>query len=210
VALTKGTPFNLLSLTKMMKLGRTLGGDNSTGITLTKDNIVLTFAIPIETPNGIVYAMHTRRSEIAIPALHQTMSFEQAHRLLGHQSDEVTRRTAKHPGWDIKKGSMDPCLPWTIGESKQKNTNKCSRHKASSLPGERIFTDIASIRLADGVSASKPHWCIKVDEFSQTKFSSFHAHKDEIVESSYEFFQRWKQGGNPVKFFRWLKSVPGE
>jgi hypothetical protein len=83
VALIRGSPFNIFSLTKMMNLGWTLGGDSSKGITLTKDNNVLTFDIPIETPNGIVYAMLIRRSEIANPALHQTMSIELAHRLLG-------------------------------------------------------------------------------------------------------------------------------
>jgi hypothetical protein len=34
VALTKGSPFNLFSLTKMMKLGWTHGGDSNKGITL--------------------------------------------------------------------------------------------------------------------------------------------------------------------------------
>jgi hypothetical protein len=40
----------------------------------------------------------------------------------------------------------------------------------------------------ESVLLKKPRWCIKVDEFSQIKFSSFHAHKDEIVESSCVLF----------------------
>jgi hypothetical protein len=121
----------------MMKLGWTLGGNISKGITLTKDSNVLTFDIPIETPTGVVFAMHIRRSEIGTPALHLPMNIEKAHRLLGHQSNEVARRTAKYTGWEITKGNMDPYLPCTISKSRQKNTNKCSQHKTSSVAGER-------------------------------------------------------------------------
>ena len=34
------------------------------------------------------------------------------------------------------------------------------------------------------------------------KFSSFHAHKDDMVEPSCELFHKWKQGGNTVKYIR--------
>jgi hypothetical protein len=95
VALTKGTPFNLFSLTKLMTQGWTLGGDGTKGITLTKQNNVLSFDIPIETPKGIVYAMYVRRSEVAAPALSTTTSIEKAHKLLGHQSEDATRKMAK-------------------------------------------------------------------------------------------------------------------
>jgi hypothetical protein len=115
---------------------------------------------------------------------------------IGNQGKEM-KQPASH-----KIISLDLESNYFSVMSKQKNTNKCSQHKTNSLPAERIFTDIASIRLANGVIASKSHWCIKVDEFSQFKFSTFHAHKDEIVESSCELFQRWKQGDNPVKYVR--------
>jgi hypothetical protein len=145
VALTKSSPFNLFSLTKMMKQGWTLGGDQETGITLSKGNQKLTFDIPIETPKGVVYAIYLRRSEVAAPALPTTMSIDKAHRLLGHQSEDATRKTAKSLGWTITNGSMAPCLPCTIGKAKQKSTVKMSKHETCSSPGERIFTDIASI-----------------------------------------------------------------
>jgi hypothetical protein len=79
---------------------------------------------------------------------------------------------------------------------------KHSKHKLSGTPGERIFTDIASIRPVEGVKVNKPRWCIKVDETTQLKFSSFHAHKDEMVEPSCEMFYRWRQDGHPVKYVR--------
>jgi hypothetical protein len=58
------------------------------------------------------------------------------------------------------------------------------------------------VRPKEDTQLSKPFWCIKVDERTQIKFSSFHKHKDEMVESSCELFDKWKQGGNPVKFIR--------
>jgi hypothetical protein len=77
-ALTKSSPFNLFSLTKMMKQRWTLGGDQETGITLSKGDQKLSFDIPIETPKGVVYAIYLRRSEVAAPALPATMSIKNA------------------------------------------------------------------------------------------------------------------------------------
>jgi hypothetical protein len=93
VSLTKNSPFNLFSLTKMMRQGWKLGGDNMNGITLEKKDKVLKFDIPIETPKGVVYAMYVRRSEIAAPVMPTIMNIEKAHRVLGHQSEEATRKT---------------------------------------------------------------------------------------------------------------------
>jgi hypothetical protein len=202
VALTKSSPFNLFSLTKMMKVGWTLGGDQDTGITLSKGDQTLNFDIPIETPKGVVYAIYMRRTEVAALALSTTMDISKAHSLLGHQSEDATRKTAKYLGWDITRGSLKTCLPCTLGKAKQKNVIKLSEHQPCTRPGERIFTDIASIRPTDGIKVLKPHWCIKVDERTQMKFSSFHEHKDGMVESSCELFHKWKEGGNPVKFIR--------
>jgi hypothetical protein len=189
VALTKGSPFNLFSLTKAMQQGCILGGDNTNGITLTKGTNVLKFDIPIVTPKGVVYAMYMRRTEVAASSVSTNMKIEKAHRLLGHQSEDTTRQTAKYLGWNITSGALQPCLPCTIGKAKQKNmpctigkakqknTVKMSNHDQSKNPGERIFTDIASIRPTEGIQVAKPHWCIKVDERTQFKVSSFHAHK---------------------------------
>jgi hypothetical protein len=74
VALTKSSPFNLFSLTKMMKQGWTLGGDQETCITLSKEDQKLTFDILIETPKGVVHAIYLIRSEVAAPVLPTTMA----------------------------------------------------------------------------------------------------------------------------------------
>jgi hypothetical protein len=65
-----------------------------------------------------------KRTEIAAPALKLSMSMDKAHRLLGHISEETTRKTAKHLGWEIEKGTLNPCVSCTIGKAKQKNTAK--------------------------------------------------------------------------------------
>ena len=202
VALTKSSPFNLFSLTKMMRQGWKLSGDGDNGITLKKGENILAFHIPIETPKGVVYAMYVRRSEISNPALVTTMNVEKAHCLLGHQSEDTTRKIAKHLGWTIVRGGLSTCLPCSIGKAKQKNTIKTSEHKKSKVPGERIYTDIASVRPAEGVKVDKPFWCIKVDECTQIKFSSFHKHKDDMVESSCELIHKWNMSGNKVKYIR--------
>jgi hypothetical protein len=62
------------------------------------------------------------RTEVATPAVPTTMNIEKAHRLLGHQSEDATRKTAKHLGWNITSGTVQTCLPCTIGKAKQKNT----------------------------------------------------------------------------------------
>jgi hypothetical protein len=84
VALIKSCPFNLFSVTKMMREGWKLSGDSEIGITLSKGGNILSFDIPVTTPKGVVYAMYVRRSEIANPALVTTMNVEKAHCLLGH------------------------------------------------------------------------------------------------------------------------------
>jgi hypothetical protein len=180
-AVTRGSPFNLFSLTRMMKQGWALGGDKITGITLTKGDQALKFDMPIETPKGVVYAMYMRRTEVAAPAMPTTMNIAKAHSLLGHQSEDATRKTAKHLGWDITRGSLKACLPCTTGKAKQKNTIKINPVQNRR---ERIYTDIASIGQSDGGKVQKPHWCIKVDEHTQLKFSTFHEHKDGMVEAS--------------------------
>jgi hypothetical protein len=78
-----------------MQQGWILGGDNTNGITLKKGKDVLTFDIPIVTPKGVVYAMYTRRTEVAASSVSTTVKIDKAHRLLGHQSEDSTRKTAK-------------------------------------------------------------------------------------------------------------------
>jgi hypothetical protein len=109
---------------------------------------------------------------------------------------------AKNLGWTLTKGNMSPCLPSTIGKAKEKNTTNESIHVSSKNPGERVFSDIASIRPANDISATKPHWCIKVAEYTQHKFSSFHTDKDDLIEPSCELFHQWKHDGHEVMLER--------
>jgi hypothetical protein len=69
---------------------------------------------------------------------------------------------------------MNPCLSCTLAKAKQKNTVKESGHQKAETCGERIYTDIASIKPKDGFMPQKPFWCINVDEKTQMKFSTFY------------------------------------
>jgi hypothetical protein len=202
VALINNTPFNLFSLTKMMKQGWILNGDKTNGITLSKEEQVVKFDIPIDTPEGIVFAMCARRTEVGAIAINTQMSIDKAHSLLGHQGEDATRKTARHLGWILTKGKMNPCLSCTLAKAKQKNTVKESEHQKAKTCGERIYTDIASVKPKDGLVPSKPHWCIKVDEMTQMKFSTFYKHKDDMVEPSCELFHKWGNDGKIVKYIR--------
>jgi hypothetical protein len=87
VAWMKGLPFNLFSLTKMMKKGWTLRGDKTSGITLAMADKKLVFDIPIET-----YAKCMRRTEAAAQTQATPMSVEKAHCVLGHQSEVAAQK----------------------------------------------------------------------------------------------------------------------
>jgi hypothetical protein len=157
VALIKSCPCNLFSVTKMMREGWKWSGDGENGITLSKGGNSLSFDVPVATPKGVIHAMYVRRSDRANPALVTTMNVEKAHCLLGHQSEDTTRKIAKCIGWEITKGALKPCLSCSIGKAKQKNTVKDSDHVKCKAPGERIFTDIAFDRPVEGIKVSKPH-----------------------------------------------------
>jgi hypothetical protein len=54
--------------------------------------------IPIDTPEGVVYAMCAKRTEVGAASVSVTMPIEKAHRLLGHHNEEATRKVARHLG----------------------------------------------------------------------------------------------------------------
>jgi hypothetical protein len=74
VNVTKTSPYILFSVTKMMQLGWTLGGDVRSGIKMTKENQVLKFDMPIKTSKGVVYAMCINRIKTAFQVLQNAMT----------------------------------------------------------------------------------------------------------------------------------------
>jgi len=90
---------------------------------------------------------------------------QQAHSLLGHSNEEATCKSAKALGWDLKPGSLQPCEACTAAKAKQKNVPKESAHVSASASYERIYLDIATVKLFDSdVKVVNLNWHIMVDE----------------------------------------------
>jgi hypothetical protein len=116
--------FNLFSLTKMMKLGWTLGGD-SKSVWLTKGEDTVIFDILIPTNKGMLLAMYFKRNTEIAGAMqddHVTkMTIGQAHNMLGHADEASTRKTAKELNIEIVRGTMQPCEHCAVAKAKQNN-----------------------------------------------------------------------------------------
>ena len=127
-----------------------------------------------------------------------------AHDLLGHSNRRATQETAKELGWLIVDSPHKPCPSCTAAKAKQKSVVKVSGHVKSKVSNERIFIDISTVKnpRSSSEKLTHPNWLIKVDERTGTKFSTFHAKKDDIVESVCEQFRKWESAGLPVKFVR--------
>ena len=129
-----------------------------------------------------------------------------AHEKLGHMNEEATRKSAAHLGIELTRGTLEPCLACSAAKAKQKNITKHAEEKSKATEiGERLFTDIATVKAPMGVKADKsgrPQWRIIVDEKSKMKFSGFFPKKSDMVEPTCEIFQKWISQGKPIKKIR--------
>jgi hypothetical protein len=90
---------------------------------------VLIFDIPMETSKEVVDMMYIHRTEFAAPALPAAMNIEIAHRFLGHQSEEATRKAAKQFSWIITRGNLttNPIPMYNRKSQTVKYYEKCQR-----------------------------------------------------------------------------------
>ena len=113
------------------------------------------------------------------------MSVAQAHNRLGHCSNDIMKKTAKHLGWELT-GSLTPCKACAAGKAKQKNVPKTKDEEVTDKL-MRIHLDIMTVKPnKDKPKPAKPVWRIMVDEKTQLQFSDFFASKDEMVEPTGE------------------------
>jgi hypothetical protein len=147
--------FNLFSISKMLTLGWTMGGDK-TAIWITKGSMKIVFDIIIPTPKGALYVMCMKRTggnknEMANAA----MTIVAAHDRHGHGSEDATRATAKALGQELTRGTLDPCEHCAAGKAKQKNVPKDSEHIPSAEANGRIYLDVATVKkIKNGPPAS--------------------------------------------------------
>jgi hypothetical protein len=85
---------------------------------------------------------------------------------LGHCGEASARLTGKALGYEVIE-TFDTYEACSIGKAKQKNINKKWKG-GSSVPGERLYTDISSIQ---GVSVGgATFWALVVDGIARAIF----------------------------------------
>ena len=210
--------FNLLSITCLWQLGwSTQSGDSDGIVLLGPDGVsVIKFDIGVRTTRGAVYVCRFVRlprvadgTEILganpSPRL-KKMTILAAHRLLGHKSEESTRRTAKALGITISRGSMPVCEACALSKAKQKNVPKKSTSEPATRPFERVHTDISMVKVldedGDTATLSKNSWIIYVDAYTGKKLSAFVPKKSLFVENAVEVLTQLSKRGAHVRMLR--------
>ena len=197
--------FNLCSLTRLMKDGWKLNGDDKK-IWLTKGDRKIVFDIVIPTTKGAIFAIYIKRDGmndngtalVANDDRKVVMNIQQAHDKLGHDSEARTRTTAKGLGWTITRGSLKPCEACAVAKAKQKNIKRNKDPNDEELDDKnRLYLDIQTFHKQDDgePNVTKPHLCLRVHEKTQLKFGSFHESKNGMVEPVCEQLHKWKQKG---------------
>lgn len=149
VKVIKGSPFNLISGTKLLTLGFEMRGGKG-HIECIKDDLKLRFDIKVMTPEGMVLATRLKRTatELGVAMTDKvvkTMSIQEAHEQFGHMSEEATRATAKALGITITRGTLKPCESCAIGKAKQKKVATKAPKEKSDKSNGRVYLDVSRI-----------------------------------------------------------------
>jgi hypothetical protein len=125
-------------------VGSREGTQRHCGSRIPSQILFLTFDIKINTGRGCVFAACFRR-QTATPRefglSNIRMSILQAHRRLGHSSEDITRQSAAALGWKITRGSLGACEACAIAKAQQKNVVKVSDRPNANQPNERVFME---------------------------------------------------------------------
>lgn len=202
--------FNLCSLSRLLQNGWHITRGDDTMIAVSDmDGRTIVFDIVIKTQRGAIYATRfARDAEVSVASTDfgAKMSIQRAHALLGHGDEESTRQTAKELGWKLTRGTLKPCEACAVAKAKKKNTVKESKSPKSTVPGEKIYTDISTVTVSrkDGseFQINQKYWAIRVDEATQKKWSDFTTTKKAFSERSCEWTNQMKARGIPISCFR--------
>jgi hypothetical protein len=99
----------------------------------------------------------------------KTLNINVLHQVLGHPSEETTRKTAIFFGWNVN-GTFNPCKNCGIAKLRQKNVNKVSEARSKN-PGERIFINQSSIQ-QKSIGGLKL-WLLVIDDCTDFCWSAF-------------------------------------
>ena len=162
---------------------------NKNGITLMKDSIEITFGKRVDSVLGFLFSAEFMTSNnMAMVSLKQnkTMTYKQAHLILGHIGEDKVRATAAKFGWNLTTNNCI-CEGCAITKAKQKNMNREAENK-STTPGERLMIDTSSIKDPKGKETGK-FWLLIVDKATDMKWSYFIKNKDNQVSIIVEFIK---------------------
>jgi hypothetical protein len=103
------------------------------------------------------------------------MNIEQAHAILGHSSEDTTRKTAAALSMQITRGLLKTCEPCAVAKAKQMNVNNESEGTKAEKFNGRIYHDIAIVKESknDKKLGRKSVWHVSTEEMVFSKRASF-------------------------------------
>ena len=194
VSHTPDSPFNVVSITKMLMENWILTG-NKDEMTLVKGDKQIHFDIKIHTPKGVLYAAYLKRMEhsetglVAARPEPKQINIQAAHAKFGHMGEDETRKAAAANGFKIVRGTLGPCEACTIGKAKQKNIPKATKLDQRGNT-DRLYLDCTTLKSSNNKSAAKSTWRIMVKGSTGFKTSDFFETKDGMVEPTCESIQK--------------------
>ena len=215
VAFVLDCTFNLFSISKWLKQGWKLGGNNNTLVLTSPDgNSQIKFDIKISTPNGFLYAMCIKcmQEEVVgvVTTNHESkmevkMMLMQAQEKLGHINECATKEILKALGWELTNMRVLHCASCAGGTAKQKLLKKVNFvEPGDEKDGYRAYLDLSTIKQNKKYPApTNLNWQILVVEMKlQLKFSHFYKSKNAMVEPTCELMHCWQQAGKIISKLR--------
>jgi hypothetical protein len=120
------------------------------------------------------------------------------HEILGHPSEETTKRTAKGMGIELT-GEFKRCENCALSNIRKRKVTKESENKATNK-GERLFLDISSVKYISG--GGRRFWLLIVDEATSMKWSFFLRSKSELAKITMQHLEELMANGDEVKYIR--------
>jgi hypothetical protein len=141
-----------------MEEGHKMTANSKDGITLEKKGPVIKLDMRVETPKGVLWCVYIKRNDADgeltaglsdenmdsesiqkdVKALEPIlkMHISRAHAILGHASEDATRKMAAALNMLITQGGLKTCEPCAIAKAKQMNVaNESEREKAQGFNG---------------------------------------------------------------------------
>jgi hypothetical protein len=173
---------NLFSLTKAIQNNWQISNDGLK-LKLTNRNDSLLFDQVLKTTNGYVngvYMCHQAESANIMVTKNNdkqpVVDINDVHVTLGHINKDIIYKTAQNYNFRVK-GNLKPCLACSLSKIKQRNIPKTTESK-STIPGERIFLDIASSRSPSFGGSN--FWVLLVDDCADFCWSIFVRNKKDM------------------------------